>query len=113
MRSGKIRADNDSLIETFVNDSKYVISESGKIYRNGVELGRSDKEGYIEIYYKGKRLKAHRIVYRKYKGTLESDLVIEHKNGIADDNSPSNLILITQRENCEYRIRREERKKRG
>jgi hypothetical protein len=109
MRSGKLIAANDYLIEEFLQDSRYLVTSEGRIYRNGKQLGRYDKEGYIEIYYKGKRLKAHRIVYAKFKGKLSKDLVIEHDNGETYDNNPSNLLLVSQKKNCEYRVRRQER----
>ena len=109
MRSGKIYADNDWWIQQLIQDNNYQITSEGKVYRKGKRLGRHDKEGYREIYYKGKRLKEHRIIYAKFKGKLQSDLVIEHKNGFQDDNHPSNLLLVTQKVNIEYKLRREDR----
>ncbi len=107
----KLIAKNDYLVEEFIKDSKFVVNENGDIFRGNKKLGRKDKEGYVEIYYKGVRLKAHRIVYAKFKGTLDEELVIEHKDGTPDNCKPNNLLLCTQQENIEYKNRRLKRNK--
>lgn len=113
MRSGKIIAINDYLIEELIVDPLFTVGENGEIYKESRgrkrKVGSPDKEGYIRVKYKNKRVFAHRIVYRKFKGKLHDDLVVEHKDGNPDNNAPYNLLLVTQKKNNEYKIRRKER----
>lgn len=109
LRSGNLKSLNDLVIEEIIQNTDYNITELG-VFKNGKKLGRLDKEGYREIYYKGKRLKEHRIIYRKFNGKLAEDLVIEHKDGNPEENKPDNLMLTTQKKNIEYKNRRLGRK---
>lgn len=115
MRSGQLRATNDDLIRELLADPKFDVRPDGTIWSAKklgawTLIGRRDKEGYIEIYYRGKRLKAHRIVYAKYKGRLADDLVVDHANTDPGCNNPDNLELCGQRKNCMYIARRRDRK---
>ena len=109
---------NDSLIEALILDPKYYISIDGKISTiktsakgiNKLGIWRSAEilnSKYSRIAYGKPRrfLLSHRIVYRKYIGPLNHDLVINHKNGNKLDNSPGNLELITISENCKHSFR--------
>lgn len=107
----KLKSSNDYLIEELLKDNNYEINKDGTICRKNKKLGRKDKENYIEIYYKGKRLKAHRIIYAKYLGDLDKELVVDHKNADTSDNSVGNLRLCDQKKNIYYRDRRKERTK--
>src|SRR4051812_46937987 len=99
----KLIAKNDYLIEEIIKDEKYLITEEGVVKKKNKKLGRKDKEGYIEIYYKGVRLKLHRIIYRKFKGKLDEELVIEHKDGDSGNCRSDNLLMCTQQKNIEYK----------
>lgn len=120
MRSGMIKALHDDLIRKLINDPKFEIREDGTIWtftsRQGRpsersrEAGRYDSDGYIQISYRGQRIFAHRIVYQKFNGSLQSDLVVDHVNQIRDDNRPENLKLMSIRaNNCFVKQRKEER----
>ena len=62
--------------------------------------------GYLNInlHYNNKQHKAmaHRIVWIYFNGSIPKDLEINHKNGIKDDNRPSNLELATRSENMKH-----------
>lgn len=97
-----LKSVNDNLIYELLQDNNYKVKEDGTIWRHGRKKGRKDKEGYVEVYYKERRLKAHRIVYAKYKGELDKELVVDHKDGDTTNNDPSNLRLVTQEKNVYY-----------
>ncbi len=115
----EFRAKNDRHIDRLLADPHYRVEETGLVWtlrkRNGSigtswrVTGRRDKEGYWELYYKGKFLKIHRIVYRKFNGPLDETLVVDHGNRDTGDNRPGNLSLVTHQTNNEYRFRREDR----
>jgi hypothetical protein len=116
---GRYRAKNDPVIDKLIADPLYDIREDGTVWtlkvRGGTvgkewrEIGRRDKEGYVEIWYAGKRLKRHRVVYRKFHGPLDRNLVVDHKNAEPGDDTPNNLRLATHEMNAYYRERRRER----
>lgn len=116
-RSGQLRAKHDHLIREFLLDTRYDVREDGTIWTciplNGRgtqetwrKAGKYSGEGYIQIRYKGVYLQAHRVVYQKYKGNLQADLIVDHDDRKRDNNSPGNLKLATQRTNQIYRHRR-------
>lgn len=118
----RFRAKNDWLIDKLIADPRYDVRESGQVWTlialNGRAgktwrvAGKTDKEGYREMPYRGRYLKIHRIVYRKFKGELSAEMVVDHADRDTGNNRPSNLSLVTPQENNEYRYRREQRPKR-
>lgn len=114
MRSGKLIAKNDYLIEEFIMDTRYRVSKNGVIEgklgsknaQKWKRIGSADREGYVRITYQTKRIFAHRIVYRLFNGPLKQDLVVEHKDGNPGNNAAENLLLITHKQNIEYKNRR-------
>ncbi len=117
MRSGGLIAKNDYLIEEIISSPLFRIFENGVIERNMTPkstnvwkvVGKPDRENYKRIWWKDKRIFVHRIIYRKFKGHLEADLVIEHIDGDTSNNAISNLLLVTQKLNNEYKTRRRNR----
>jgi len=79
-------AKNDYLIEELIEDDTIIIRYDGKIYRN------NDK---------GKFLLVHRIIYRRFngQGSLQADLVVNHKDGNSLNNKAINLELVSRQEN--------------
>lgn len=115
-RSGKLYCTNDYEISKFVNDPNYKILEngdiltrltfSGKVSKNNIwRPAGSRRRGYHTVKYYGKMLQVHRIIYAKFKGPLERDLVINHIDGNGYNNNPSNLELVTQSKNNFHRFR--------
>lgn len=115
-RSGQLHAKNDYLIPDFIASPLYDIRTDGTIWTIITETGRISvsktwrlaghiKDGYVEISFKSKKLRAHRIVYAKYKGELSPDLMVNHKDGIRGNNHPDNLELDTQSHNNYHRYR--------
>jgi hypothetical protein len=104
---------NNHLIDELLADTEFDVTKDGSIKRRGRAVGRKDREGYVEIYFRGYRLFAHRIVYRKFVGPFKKDMVIHHKNANTSDNRVSNLEQVTQKKNIWYRERRKERVSNG
>lgn len=106
---------NDYLIEALVLDPHYDIREDGSIwtYKSGngtvksflrpVKFTRSN--GYRGFCYKKTFILLHRIIYRKFIGLLTPGLVINHKDGVRDNNSLENLELVTYSENTLHAYR--------
>jgi len=47
---------------------------------------------------------AHRLVYRHFFGQIPTQLTVNHRNGIKDDNRPENLELATPSEQQTHSI---------
>lgn len=99
------------MIDQFLNDPDYIVTEDGKIFtiktRSGNrsvknelrEIIRITKTGYAEVCYFKKHLLVHRIVYQKYVGKLDPQLVINHIDGNKLNNHPSNLEQVSVADN--------------
>ncbi len=57
------------------------------------------------ISFRKKKLAVHRIVYAKYGGQLDSELVINHLDGNPANNHVENLELVSQAANNLHRFR--------
>lgn len=107
----KLKSKNDELISELIQDEAYEIRSDGTIRCRERTVGRKDKEGYIEVYYRRKRLKAHRIVYAKFKGELNSEYVVDHIDANPSNNAVNNLRHCDQKTNVQYRERHRKRLK--
>ena len=115
-RSGQLLATKDVLINDLVEDLNYDIREDGTIWtlitttgKKSVtgtwrEAGHLKPNGYRCIKYNGINIQIHRIIYQKFVGLLEIDLMINHKNGQRSDNRPENLELVPQSANNLHRF---------
>lgn len=121
-RSGELFATNDPIIEELLNDPNYDIRSDGTVWTQICTTGKLSVAGvwreagrnapkhkgtpaYRIMKYQGKALQVHRVIYRKFVGALEIDLVVNHKNANRLDNRPENLELVTQSENNIWRFR--------
>lgn len=110
----KVRATNDPLIEQMIADPEWRVLEDGTIEttrcrrsgrRTNVwrlatwEHSHGGTNPYMAVRYRGRKLAAHRIVYRALIGPLDNTLTINHKDGNPSNNHPRNLELVTQGEN--------------
>lgn len=61
----------------------------------------------VRMMHDGKRLVglAHRLVWQHVHGDIPEGLVINHKNGLKDDNHPDNLELETHSGNTKHAYR--------
>lgn len=115
---------NEKTILQMVYNGILSIDESGRIWRikkkhkewkgykncEPKQMGNLNHKGYVRISLrnsKGKIIKAmvHRIVWSHYNNTeIPDNLQVNHKNGIKEDNIPSNLELATSSEQTIHAI---------
>lgn len=79
--------------------SKYTTSNKSR--EVGKHIGTLDKHsGYYKVMFNGVQCKSHRLLWVLYnKSDLEPFVVINHINGVKDDNRPENLEAVTSSEN--------------
>ena len=83
-------------------EEEFQISNNGVVKsRNGKKFLRANKRnGYVRYAIHEKKYSAHRLVYETFVGEIPEGMVIDHINGIRDDNRIENLRCITQSENA-------------
>jgi hypothetical protein len=106
---------------TLVQSGEWEIDKQGRIWRLSVRRGlktggshliptnrcRVEKllpSGYLFIRatIDGVRINglAHRLVWQHYHGNIPEGMIVNHKNGLKDDNYPDNLIPSTYSDNA-------------
>lgn len=76
-------------------------TKRNKCVEIGDEVGYLS-EGYRKFHYKGRIYMVHRVIWLMVHNKWP-DRLIDHKNGIRDDNSLKNLREATPQENCRNR----------
>lgn len=116
-------ARNDNLIESLIVDEMYDIRNDGTIWTfksgNGTvkstmrPISFTKSNGYLGFRYRNKFLLLHRIIYRKFVGKICPYMVINHKDGVRNNNSLENLELVSYSENNRhaYEVLKRESKK--
>jgi len=103
-----VKSKHDDLIEQLIHDDKYKITKYGKIYsfnrKNGKQLNSHPcTQGYDRVYYKGTKIRVHRIVYRKFKGVFQEGMTIHHIDNNRNNNNINNIEQIPHELNLELR----------
>ncbi len=97
LKSNKIRVDERGIFIEFV---KHSYGWRAK------KLGHKTPQGYIQLRKMVNRKRyhvgAHRIVYTWFNGPIPDGIIINHKNGLKDDNRLKNLELTTYSENQKH-----------
>jgi len=68
--------------------------------------GTPDKDGYIRIVFKGKKMMAHRMIWEMFNGEIPEGMEVHHINGVRDDNRIDNLALTTRKQNAQRTTRK-------
>lgn len=96
-----IDLDNVEWRNLTVGEQTYLISNNGAIQNDtGMILLGTLRNGYVRYHLKGKLYSAHRLVYETFIGPIPQGMVIDHINGMKDDNRLENLRCISQSENA-------------
>ena len=88
---------------------KYLVSNTGKIKGiYGKELSPSyDKDGYLRLNLqkdgKSKKFAVHRVVAETFLENFSEDCIIDHINGIRNDNCINNLRIVDTIQNTRFR----------
>lgn len=79
----------------------YYANKDGRIYSKSSSkcLNGSYRNGYKRINVKGKMYSVHLLIYETFVDKVPKGYVLDHINGIRDDNRLDNLKCVTQSEN--------------
>lgn len=72
-------------------------------WKKKLHVGRYCRQGYLRTSVDGKGYYVHRLAWIYCYGEIAPNLVIDHINGIKDDNRITNLRLVTSAENANNR----------
>ena len=70
-----------------------------KRVRIGDKVGSLNSCGYLGVQIKRKHYQVHRIIFEMTYGPIPNGMEIDHINHNRQDNSPTNLRLVTHRQN--------------
>jgi len=95
----------DEIWKAYPADGRYIISNFGRVMGpRGARSLQRDKDGYATWSANFKRPKCkihkvHRAVFLTFVGPIPAGMVINHINGIKDDNRVENLEVCTVQQN--------------
>lgn len=87
--------------------NQYLISNKGQLYSlytNKILKPNKRVDNYCYYSLKNKTYRAHRLVANNFIGEINKGYVVNHKDGIRDNNNVSNLEIITYSENSLHAI---------
>lgn len=66
----------------------YLVGRNGQIYNTYTQkmVKGTNRNGYLRMQIDGKFYSVHRLVYETFFGEIPEGMVIDHINGIRDDN---------------------------
>lgn len=86
-----------SLDRAIVKNNGNIQNRKGKILHQN-----KDKKGYHFLRLKGKNYRVHRLIYLTFTGDIPDGMQVNHIDENKDNNSVSNLNLMTCKENINY-----------
>lgn len=88
-------------------NNNLLVSSQGLFIKadNRIIIRGSRRNGYIRIKIGNKYSSAHRIVWETFVGPIPDNMIVDHINGIRDDNRLENLRVVSQSENMENAYR--------
>lgn len=96
------------MLKSILDFDAYAISENGEVFsKKGKKLCQwKDNMGYkqVVLYKEGKRYykRVHRLLYEAFYGRIPNNLLINHIDSQKDNNTLSNLELVTNSENIKH-----------
>lgn len=75
--------------KVYYKDGGLYWSKDSRIDRVDRRVGSLSTEGYRVFSYEGKQFKEHRVIFEMFNGYCPD--IIDHINGVKDDNHPENL----------------------
>lgn len=65
----------------------------------GKEVNSVSSTGHLRVSIKGVRFLVHRVIWKIYYGEFNESMLIDHQNGVVDDNRIKNLRLVSPKQN--------------
>lgn len=103
---GKIRS-----CDRFINRGNKKMKISSKILTLNNSYGGYQRVSLYDNKHNYKTFAVHRIVAKVFLKDYKDCLDIDHINGKRDDNRIENLRICTRKENCNYELSRQNRRK--
>ena len=66
-------------------------------------IGTRGYKGYLQVEIDGKPDRVHRVIWSYVNGQIPKGMMIDHVNGVTDDNRITNLRLVTNSQNQQNR----------
>lgn len=104
---------NEKWFVALVNTGLLQVKRSGSVFnvKTNRYIGATGSGGYPKISFQDpvtKRIRSvqiHRLVWTVYKGSIPSNRVLNHKDGIKTNSRLSNLELVTLSENACHAVK--------
>lgn len=103
--------------EIVFGSGKFNVDTEGRVWRDGRRAEHKTRTGYLQVRVMIDKVRhyttAHRLVWRALRGPIPHGSVINHRNGVKDDNRPRNLECVTASANVIHANRSGLRDQRG